>query len=136
MEFSISIFDILTRLSFDLPRYVGLSPLCIISSSLYKNVLGIDMDDQTAMLIISLLAIWVTSAALLFQLIKTRTYKSIFFYEFMFYITVVSFSIIGVTYSLLDRNDLQEEVLAKILTTLLIIYLAESIKGKDTRTCG
>lgn len=136
MEFSTSIFDILSRLSFDLPRYVGFSPLCIISSTLYKDVLGIDMDDETAMLIITLLAIWITSATMLFHLIRTRTYKSIFFYEFMLYITVVSFSIIGVTYSLLGRKNLQEEVLAKILTTLLIIYLAESIKGKDTKTCG
>lgn len=80
MEFSTSIFDLLSRLSFDLPRYVGLSPLCIISSTLYKNVLGIDMDDETAMLIVTLLAIWITSATMLFHLIKTRTYKCIFFY--------------------------------------------------------
>ena len=43
-----------------IPVYIGLSPLCIISSSLFDAVLTVtfDIDDQTVMLIIVLVIIW------------------------------------------------------------------------------
>ncbi len=114
------------------PIYIVLSPLCIISSSLFEAALGVsfDIDKQTTMLILVLLLIWGISALYVFQLIRDRSYKSIFFYEFVFYLSCFDFIIIGITYSLLRREDLLEEVLAKIFSTLMLIYLAEKIKIK------
>jgi hypothetical protein len=62
--------------------YILLSPLCIISSSLYEWALelAIDIDDQTALLILILLTVWGISAYSIFDIIKNRTYKSLFFY--------------------------------------------------------
>lgn len=48
--------------------YILLSPLCIISSSLFEWALqfAIDLDDQTVMLILILLAVWAISAYSIF----------------------------------------------------------------------
>jgi hypothetical protein len=65
-----------------IPLYVLLSPLCIISSSLFDAALELtfDIDDQTTILILIVLSIWAISVISIFQLIKNRTYKEIFFY--------------------------------------------------------
>ena len=88
-----------------IPLYVLLSPLCIISSSLFDAALGVafDLDQQTTILICILLLIWGISAFSVFQLIKDRTYKSIFFYSFVFYLSCFNFILIGITYSFLRR---------------------------------
>jgi hypothetical protein len=93
-----------------IPLYVVLSPLCIISSSLFDAALGItfDLDKQTTILILILLVTLGISAFSVFQLIKDRTYKSIFFYSFVFYLSVFNFILIGITYSLLRRDSLVE----------------------------
>ena len=59
-----------------------LVPACIVSSDLYQWSLSFFycVDDQTVMLILTLLAIWGLSLISTLQLIKTRTLKSIFFY--------------------------------------------------------
>jgi formate hydrogenlyase subunit 3/multisubunit Na+/H+ antiporter MnhD subunit len=108
------------------PVYVVLSPLCIISSSLFDAVLGVtfNIDEQTTVLILILLTIWSISAIYIVQLIRNRTYKSIFFYEFVFYLSSFNFILIGITYSMLRRINLVEEVLAKVFSTLLLVYFA------------
>lgn len=111
---------------FLVPVYIVLSPLCIISSSLFDAALGItfNIDDQTTTLILILLSIWGISAIYIVQLIKNRTYKSIFFYEFVFYLSCFNFILIGITYTMLRRINLLEEVLAKMFSTLLLVYFA------------
>lgn len=113
-----------------IPLCICLSPLCIISSSLFDAAveLTIDIDEQTVLLILILLTVWGLSAVSIFQLIKNRTYKSIFFYEFVFFLSLMNFILIGITYSILKRTNLLEQVLAKIFTTLLMILLAEKFK--------
>ena len=58
-----------------IPLYVVLSPLCIISSSLFDAALGItfDLDKQTTILILILLVTLGISAFSVFQLIKDRS---------------------------------------------------------------
>jgi len=120
-----------------IPLYVVLSPLCIISSSLFDAALGItfDLDKQTTILILILLVTLGISGFSVFQLIKDRTYKSIFFYSFVFYLSVFNFILIGITYSLLRRYNLVEEVLAKIFSTMLLIFIAEKLKIKTENDC-
>ena len=64
------------------PLNIVLSPLCIISSSLFEAALGVsfDIDEQTSLIILILLMIWSISALYIIQLIRNRSYKSIFFY--------------------------------------------------------
>lgn len=114
------------------PIYILLSPLCIISSSLFDAALGFtfDIDKQMYILIGILVGIWGLSAFSIFDLIKNRAYKSIFFYSFVFYLSIFNFILIGITYSILRRNNLLEELLAKILTTMLLVYFAEKLKIK------
>jgi hypothetical protein len=50
-------------------------------------------------------------------------------------ITVVSCSLIGVTYSLLRRSNPYEEVAAKACTSILMVYLGERLK-KDDEGCA
>lgn len=109
-----------------------LSPLCIISSSLYEWALefAIDLDEQTVLLIFILMLVWGISAFFILDLIRGRTVRSLFFYEFVFYLSMYNFILIGATYSYLRRENLLEEVLAKTFTTLLMIYVAESLKGR------
>jgi hypothetical protein len=116
--------------------YLLLSPLCIISSGLYEWALEwtIDLDEQTLLLILILVVVWATSAWSIFDLIRGRSVKSLFFYEFVFYLTAFNFILIGATYSFLRRENLLEEVLAKIFTTLLMIYVAELLKVRGV--CG
>jgi hypothetical protein len=107
-----------------------LSPLCIVSSSLYEWALQwtMDLDDQTLLLILLLVGVWGVSAVCIFDLIRGRSGKSLFFYEFVFYLSASNFMLIGATYSFLRRENLLEEVLAKIFTTLLMVYVAERLK--------
>lgn len=88
------------------PVYLCLSPLCMISSSLFDWVMGHIIDDQTATLLLILVLEWGVSLILIFQLIRDRTGKAIFFYEFVFFLTSSNFILIGVTYSLLQRNNI------------------------------
>lgn len=115
-----------------IPIYIVLSPLCIISSSLFDAVLCVtfDLDQQTSMLILVLLTIWALSAVYIFQLIRNRACKSIFFYSFVFYLSCFNFILIGITYSYLRRNNIVEEMLAKIFSTMLLVYFAEIVKIK------
>lgn len=119
------------------PLYVILSPLCIISSSLFESVLGMsfDLDDQTAMLLLVLLTIWGLSVFFIIGLIKNRTCKEMFFYSFVFYLSCFNFILIGITYSLLRRVNLVEEMLAKVLSTMLLVYFAEKTKIKTDSNC-
>ncbi len=110
------------------PVYLCLSPLCMISSSLFDWTMSHINDDQTFTLISILILEWTVSLVLIFQLIRDRTGKAIFFYEFVFFLTCSNFILIGVTYSLLQRNNIYEELAAKICTSLLLILLAEKIK--------
>lgn|GEM_PF-5341107 len=110
------------------PVYLCLSPLCMISSSLFDWTMSHIDDDQTFTLISILILEWTVSLVLIFQLIRDRTGKAIFFYEFVFFLTCSNFILIGVTYSLLQRNNIYEELAAKICTSLLLILLAEKIK--------
>ena len=87
-----------------IPTYVACSPLCILSSSLYKQFLGFQIDEQTVILIFTLLAIWAISAFIIYQLILVRSHKSILFYKFVFYISLFNLLLLGVTYSLLKRH--------------------------------
>lgn len=100
----------------------------MISSKLYKDALGFNIDDQTVMLIITLVALWAISAFMIFHLIQIRAHKTIFFYEFVLFISMFNFILIGVTYSILRRNSLFEEVMAKIFTSMLTILTAEKLK--------
>lgn len=77
-----------------------------------------------------MVAVWGTSAFLIVNLIRGRTFKSLFFYEFVFYLSAYNFILIGAIYSFMRRYNLLEEVLAKIFTTLLMIYVAETLKVK------
>ena len=86
-----------------IPTYVACSPLCILSSTLYKKLLGYKIDDETILLISTLITIWGISAFIIYQLVLVRSYKSILFYKFVFYISLFNFILIGVTYSLLRR---------------------------------
>jgi hypothetical protein len=112
------------------PVYLCLSPLCMISSSLFDWTMSHIIDDQTITLISILILEWTVSFVLIFQLIRDRTGKAIFFYEFVFFLTCSNFILIGVTYSLLKRDNIYEELTAKICTSLLLILIAEKVKLK------
>lgn len=118
------------------PIYVVLSPLCIISSSLFDAVLGVsfDLDDQTAMLVLVLLTVWGLSVFSIVQLIKNRACKEMFFYSFVFYLSCFNFILIGITYSLLRRVNLVEEMLAKVFSTMLLVYFSEKTKVRTDNT--
>ena len=59
-----------------------LSPLCIISSSLYEWALHltINIDEQTLLLIMILILVWGISAFSIFDLIRGRSFRTLFFY--------------------------------------------------------
>ena len=59
-----------------------------------------------------------------------RTAKSIFFYEFVFFLILGNFALIGITYSLLNRNNILEEFSLKVCTSLLLILIAEKCRSK------
>lgn len=124
MEFFSSIFEVVSSISLQVPLYVCLSPLCMISSSLYSSVLDIQVDDHTILLLVSLGIVWIATAKMALGLVWTRSCMSLFFYEFLALITVASFILIGVTYSILMRANPQEEVIAKICATVLTVYVA------------
>ena len=62
------------------PVYLCLSPLCMISSSLFDWTMSHIIDDQTVTLVLILILEWAVSLILIFQLIRDRTGKAIFFY--------------------------------------------------------
>lgn len=122
-----------------IPIYACLAPLCMISSSLFDWTMSWIIDGQTVTLIAILIAEWTLSALLIFELIINRTYKLIFYYEFVFFLVCANFILIGITYSLLQRNNILEEFTAKICTSLLLILAAEKLKIKFTdndSNCG
>lgn len=123
LEIGLHLFSNIQLMMF-IPVYLCLSPLCMISSSLFDWTLSYIIDDQTITLIIILILVWTVSLILIFQLIMDRTGKSIFFYEFVFFVTCSNFILIGVTYSLLQRNNICEETAAKICTSMLLILFA------------
>ena len=111
-----------------IPIYILLGPLCMISSDLFDWFIGWVSEDQTVTLIIILLGEWIISATLIFQLMMDRTGKNIFFYEFIFFLVCSNFVFIGITYSLIQRDNIIEQFMAKICTTLLLVLLAEKMK--------
>ena len=114
------------------PLYLCLSPICMISSKLFDYTMSYIIDDQTLTLFVILSLECAVSVALIFQLIWDRTGKSIFFYEFVLFLTCSNSILIGVTYSLLQRQAIYEELMAKICSTLLLILAAEKMKIKFT----
>lgn len=76
----LSLANTALSLSTQLPRYILLSPLCIISSSLYSSVLGESLNDPPLLLMVSLAVMWGCAARGVLQLVRTRTSKCIFFY--------------------------------------------------------
>lgn len=130
MEFLSPLFSTLSSLSIEVPLYVGLSPLCMVSSSLYASALRI--SDRTVMLMACLVVVWGASAGAVLRLVRRRWSKGIFFYEFLGLVTVVSSTLIGVTYSLLMRDNLPEEALAKLCATTITVYAAEKLKKDST----
>lgn len=136
MEYLDNVINFITIISIDIPIYLILSPICIVSSQYYKNALGFGINDQTIVLIISLIAIWTSTAILIYTLIKIRKSKQIYFYQFFLSTTVVSFTLMGVTYLILKRNNLEEQTLAKVLMTLTIIYFSQKFKSKNIGRYG
>lgn len=112
------------------PLYLCLAPLCMISSSLFDWIMSWMQEDQTVTLVIILGFEWAVSALLVFELMLNRRGKTIFFYEFVFFLVCANFILIGITYSLLQRSNILEEFTAKICTSLLLILLAEKLKIK------
>ena len=86
------------------------------------------------LLILTLITLLALSLLSTLQLIRSRTCKMIFFYEFVFFLGVCNFILICVTYSLLQREDLLEELLAKVFTTLVMVYAAECMKIRTEPT--
>ncbi len=107
-----------------IPLYVCLAPLCMISSSLFDWIMSWIVEDQTFAIIIILIVEWTISAILIFELMMNRTGKSIFFYEFVFFLVCSNSILIGITYSLLHRYNFIEELAAKICTSLILILIA------------
>lgn len=91
-----------------IPLYIFLAPLCMISSSLFDWIMSWIVDDQTVAIIVILIVEWTISAILIFELMMNRTGKSIFFYEFVFFLVCANSILIGITYSLLHRNNFIE----------------------------
>ena len=127
LEMGILIFANIHLVIF-IPIYLCLSPFCMISSSLFRWLMSFVVDDQTLTLIVILLLEWGVSASLIFRLIMDRTGKSIFFYEFVFFLACSNSILIGVTYSLLKRGAMCEELAVKICSTLLLILVAEKLR--------
>ncbi len=80
MDFLPSLLAAALSLSIHIPRYLALSPLCIISSSLYSSVLGEPANDPPPLLRLSLGVVWGCAAGGVLQLVRTRTSKCMFFY--------------------------------------------------------
>lgn len=91
-----------------IPLYICLAPFCMISSSLFDWMRSWISEDQTVTLIAILVIEWTVSALLIFELVLNRTFKSIFFYEFVFFVVSANFILIGITYSLLQRYNILE----------------------------
>lgn len=82
------------------------------------------VEDQNFTLLTILIIEWAFSALLICQLVLSRTFKSIFFYEFVFFLVCSNCVMIGITYSLLQRYNFAEELAAKICTTMILILMA------------
>ena len=97
-----------------IPIYIVLSPLCIISSSLFEAALGVsfDIDEQTTLIILVLLLIWSISALYIIQLIRNRSYKSIFFYQFVFYLSC--FNSLLAKFEQFERSKNEQNLLKKV----------------------
>lgn len=106
----------------------------MISSSLFDWIMSWVTEDQNFILLTILIVEWGFSALLIGQLILNRTFKSIFFYEFVFFLVCSNFILIGITYSLLQRFNFIEELAAKICTTMILILIAEKMQIKFKHT--
>jgi hypothetical protein len=80
MDLVQSIIETLASISYQIPLYIGLSPLCLISSSLYSSALNLQITDPTLLLILCLVLVWGVCAGLLIRLVRSRTSKCMFFY--------------------------------------------------------
>ena len=103
MEYLSLIYTPVYAITIQIPAYIACSPVFILSSTLYKRLLGFKIDDEALIMMFTLIAIWTISAFIIFQLILVRSYKSILFYKFVFYVSLFNSILIGVTYSLMKR---------------------------------
>lgn len=117
-----------------IPLYVCLAPTCMISSALFGWIISWIVEDQNLILLTILIIEWAFSALLILQLIVNRTFKSIFFYQFVFFLVCSNCVLIGITYSLLQRYNFAEELAAKVCTTLILILMAEKMQIKFKHT--
>lgn len=113
-----------------IPLYACLAPICMISSALFRWIMSWIAEDQELTLLIILIVEWGFSALLIFELMFHRAFKSIFYYQFVLLLVFSNFALIGITYSLLGRENFIQEFTAKLCTTLFMILLAEKIQIK------
>lgn len=76
-------FKLLTYHAAMLPLCLLLSPLCVVSSRLFNFFLRLVESDQTYVVFIVLSAELVVSALFMILLIRERSYRSIFYTEFV-----------------------------------------------------
>jgi hypothetical protein len=107
-----------------IPLYICLTPMCIISSALFDWVMSWIVEDQDFLLMTILVIEWGFSALLICQLVLNRTFRSIFFYEFIFFLVCSNCVMIGITYSIMQRYNFIEELAAKICTTMILILIS------------
>jgi hypothetical protein len=94
------------------PIYMLLSPLCLVSSRLFNYFLRLIESDYTYVMLTILAIEIILSFTFLILVIRERTYRSLFYAEFILLIgiflaySVLSISaLVGFTYSLFDRQD-------------------------------
>jgi hypothetical protein len=66
---------------------------------------------------------------IIFEQVRKRAVNHSFFAEFATFTAVGSCVLIGVIYFFLGREDFLEETMAKVFTTMLLIYLTERSKS-------
>lgn len=111
-----------------LALYVCTAPLCMISSTLFDWLVSWVSEDQAVALVCILVLEWALSAWMIVEMLINRRGKSIFFYEFVFFGVCANFILIGITYSLLGRDNFLEEFAAKVCTSLLLVLAAERVQ--------
>jgi len=76
-------FKLLTYHAAMLPLCLLLSPLCVVSSRLFNFFLKLIESDQTYIVLLVLSVELVLSAIFMILLIRERSYRSIFYTEFV-----------------------------------------------------
>lgn len=127
-------FKLLTYHAIMLPLCLLLSPLCLVSSRLFSFFLRLLASDQTYVVLIVLSIELILSAVFLILLIRERTYRSIFYMEFVLLlgtchnkVVLSNCAVIGFTYSLFEREEMYEELLVKLTSALLLVLISEFV---------